>query len=354
MVVDLGALMANYRFLAERVAPAECAAVVKADAYGMGVARVAPALERAGCRSFFVATAEESIQLRELLPAAHIYVLESLNRKAMARAVRSDIRPVLNSYEEVLAWQSVAEGKPDAFCGIHIDTGMSRLGMDESDVSRLTSCIGDIGALNICYVMTHLACADDVNHEQNSEQLREFNRLRGLLGSFETSIGNSAGIFLGEPFHGDLARAGIAIFGCNPMSNPPNPMREVARVEGRILQIRPTLEPSSVGYGATAHVGPGSRLATVAFGYADGYPRSLGNKAHAIVSNRPVPVIGRVSMDSLVLDITKVPQEDVSVGDWATLIGGGVDWDELADAAGTISYELMTRIGPRVDRKYAE
>ena len=352
MRVDLGALTENYRTLKRIAEPSRCAAVVKANAYGLGVSQVATALVSAGCDAFFVATAEEAAELRELTGQEDIFVLEGVDEETVARI--SDVRavPVLNTYEEARLWALTAG--PAARCILHLDSGMSRLGMSSGDVARLLADERVFQALAIDYVMTHLACADETGHPYNAEQMARFAAMRSRLPQYKTSIANSSAILLDSSYHGDLVRAGIALYGGNPQPGQPNLMREVVRVEGRVIQRREVELEVSVGYGATARVKESTQLATVGFGYADGYPRNLSNKGYVVAGGRKTPVVGRVSMDSLVVDVSKIPERDSAEGSWVRLIGGGVDLDQLAEEAGTISYELLTGIGPRVKREYTK
>ena len=349
MLVDLDALVRNYDVLRSRVAPAMCAAVVKADAYGIGMAAVASALSAAGCKVFFVATADEGILLRGSLPDSTIYVLEGADRHTATELAVRNLIPVLNTPAQAHAWAGQAStGR--ARCVLHVDSGMTRLGLRLADLSTLAGNEMVLPQLSVDYLMTHLACADEPGNEYNARQLSLFAQAANLFPDTPTSIANSSGVFLDTRYHGDLVRAGVALFGANPRPGRSNCMQEVVRVQGRIIQIRDVDAAAGVGYGATADVAPPRRLATVAFGYADGYPRSLSNCGVALIGGARVHVVGRVSMDSLVVDISALGT--VAEGDWATLAGGGIDLDEVAVAAGTISYELLTGMGSRVTRIY--
>jgi alanine racemase len=349
ITVDLDALAANYRFLRGRVAPAACAAVVKANAYGLGIDPVARRLAREGCESFFVAHVREGSQLRAMLPEASIYVLEGPRPSGAGPLLRDRLVPVLNSMAQVREWSRVP-GQPP--CALHIDTGMARLGMPAYEARALAADAALLQKLQIGLVMTHLACADMPEHSLNAAQLQEFRALCGILPAAPVSIANSAGALLGSEFHGDLARPGIALYGGNPISGKPNPMREVVSMFGPILQVRRVRAGVPAGYGATWRASTDAVLATVGIGYADGYPRALGNRAFAMVGGVRVPVVGRVSMDSLILDVTALPEGAAREGAIAQLLGGGIDLDALAELAGTISYELLTRLGERLHRRY--
>jgi len=344
--VDLDALARNFRALRARAEPAECAAVVKANAYGLGVERVARRLEREGCRKFFVATLAEARELRAIVTAAEIYVFEGAVDGAVAKLAELYARPVLNTLEQVERWR----GRGAA--ALHLDTGMNRLGLGLAEVAALAK-RRELTA-GLALVMTHLACADEPDHPQNREQLERFERLRAQLPATPTSIGNSAGTLLGGPYRGDVVRPGIALYGGNPFSDRPNPMEAVVTLTAPVLQLRDLDEPQPVGYGATYLASPPARLAVVGLGYADGYPRNLGNCGAAAVQGRRVPVVGRVSMDLICVDVGALPRDAVRVGDSVELIGPTVGLDEVAAEAGTISYEILTGLGSRVTREYVE
>ena len=349
LLIDLDALARNFRAVRAAAASAECAAVVKANAYGLGVAPVTRRLLREGCRSFFVATLAEGRELRTLAPEAAIYVFEGVLDGGVADLVENALTPVLNSLAQVERW---AKEAPHRAAALHVDTGISRLGMTALEVAALAARAQLLERLDVRYVLTHFACADEPEHRLNDEQLRRFDALRAQLPACKTSIGNSAAIFGDERHRGDLVRPGIALYGGNPFSDRPNPLEAVVTLKARILQIRDVDEALTVGYGATYGAVPPARLAVVGVGYADGYPRALSNVGTAAVQGTRVPVVGRVSMDLTCIDVSALPASEVRTGDWVELIGPTVTLDEVAEAAGTISYEILTRLGPRLHREY--
>jgi len=352
LTIDLDALARNYRLLCAAAGAAVGGAVVKADAYGLGVDPVARCLHGEGCRHFFVATLGEALELRAILREAVIYVLEGALPGAEHALAEAGLVPVLNSLEQVTRYAGQAETarRPAA---LHIDTGMTRLGLSAREVGALADNEGLLSGLRLQHVMTHLACADQPSHPVNAEQLERFDALRSRLPAAQTCIGSSAGVLMGERFRGDLVRLGIGLYGGNPFSDgTDSPVEAVVHLQGAIVQVHEVTEPRTVGYGATHRVEPPARLATVGLGYADGYPRALGNHGFALLAGVRVPVIGRVSMDLLTLDVSAVAAEAVYPGAWVDLIGAGVSLDEVAAAAGTISYELLTRLGPRLRRCY--
>ena len=344
--------MANWRLLRARAAPAECAAVVKADAYGLGAAKVAPALWRAGCRTFFTANPEGALALRRHLPQAAICVLNGLLGEARAY-VRAGLVPVLNDLGQVERWAAAARRLGRRLAAVlQVDTGMNRLGLPPAELERLAGRPELLAAMDLRFAMSHLACADQPRHPMNEAQLRRFRAICRRFPGTAASLANSSGIFLGRGYRLDLVRPGYALYGGNPTPGQPNPMAPAVRLSARILQLREVAAGEAVGYGASHEVAAATRIATVPVGYADGYLRCLGGRARAFLDGIEVPVVGRVSMDLATLDIGAAGGEKARVGAWVDLIGGAGMLDELAAAAGTIGYELLTALGRRYRRVY--
>ena len=346
--IDLAALARNYATLTEAASPGACAAVVKADAYGLGVAPIARRLHAAGCRHFFVATPAEGVELRQLVPDDEIFVLNGLQGSTPEEFIAAGLQPVLNTRSELRRWSSVGPAS------VHVDTGMSRLGLTADDVDSLRLEADRAPSVDVRYVMTHLACADEPGHALNRTQLQSLSELHSLWPDAKTSIGNSAGVLLGEDFCSDLARPGLALYGGNPFRREGGAIEPVVAVKARILQLRDIDAGTSIGYGASFVADGKMRVATVGIGYADGYLRSLSNCGVVEVAGQRTPVVGRISMDLVCLDVTALPRDVVSEGDWATMIGGSVTLEEVAALAGTISYELLTALGNRLERVYLE
>jgi alanine racemase len=352
LTIDLGAVAANYRTLRQQLRrPATCAAVVKADAYGLGAERVVPALAAAGCREFYVAHLDEAEAIRRLVPAgAAICVLDGLLPGEEGAFRRRGFIPVLNDLAQVECWQKAARSSAAPLPAIlHVDTGMSRLGLAPDEALAL-SAPGRIAGLALRAVISHLACAEEPEQPLNAEQLATFQRVRAAFPRARASLANSSGIFLGPAYHFDFVRPGAALFGVNPLPGRPNRMRKVVTLRGKILQVRDVDPPRTVGYGATHRIAGRTRIATVAAGYADGWPRSLSNRGSAYIGDLRVPVIGRVSMDLMTLDITAAP--NAAPGDTVELLGGHLSVDDVATAAGTIGYDILTRLGHRYHRVY--
>ena len=348
LTVDLGAIAWNWRRLGAGAPGAACAAVVKADAYGCGLAAVAPALWRAGCRTFFVAHWGEAVQARAVLPEATLYVLNGLPPGWAAAFAQARLRPVLGSVEEVAEWASVSRGARPA--ALHVDTGMNRLGFGPCEALALA---GDplVAAAGIDLVMSHLVSAERPDDPVNARQVADFARVRAAFPGIPGSLANSSGIFLGEAAHHDLLRPGYALFGGNPTpAGAGNPMRPVVRLEAAIAQVRAVEAGAGAGYNAR-WIAPGPRrLATLSLGYADGFPRAASPRGHALVGGVACPILGLISMDLIILDVTDAP--DARRGAVATLIGDGLDVDAVGRAAGTIGYEVLTGLGSRYVRAY--
>lgn len=345
--IDLGAIVANWRTLRAKAAPAVCAAVVKANAYGLGAEPVARALAAAGCRMFFVATLDEGMALRRAVGAApEIAVLNGPPRGSVGEFVAHDLVPVLNELGQIGEWQRGGAGRPAI---LHVDTGMSRLGLTTQEFAAI---LENPPAIAWRAVMSHLACADDPGHSMNNAQRDRFAAAAARLPGVAASLAASSGIFLGPAYHFDLVRPGAALYGVNPQPGCPNPLRQPVRLCAKILQTRQIDRGETVGYGA-AHVmaGPG-RIATVAVGYADGWLRSLSQRGCGWLAGIRVPLIGRVSMDLMTFDVSAVDPALARPGIMIELIGENYAVDDAAADAGTIGYEILTALGARYHRTY--
>ena len=352
LTVDLDALAGNWRLLNDRAGGAECGAAVKADAYGAGVAEVAPVLAREGCARFFVATLDEGIALRALVPEAFIAVLIGPLPGTEPEYAAHRLTPALNHLGEVERWRAFAGGGGPREAVLHLDTGMNRLGMPAYEVETLAAEPDRLEGIELCLVMSHLACAEECDNPMSAAQLAAFRTLADRLPGAPRSLAASSGIFRGPEFHFDLVRPGAALYGINPTPDAPNPMAEVVRLQGKIVQLRDVDTPETVGYGATHKITAPGRIATVPVGYADGYLRSFSNHGFAAIGNVKVPVVGRVSMDLITLDVSALAPEDARPGTVVDLIGGACALDDVAARAGTIAYEILTSLGRRYARRY--
>src|SRR3984957_7246117 len=352
LAVDLDAIADNWQALTRRVFAVECGAVVKANAYGLGLEAVTARLAKAGCNTFFVADVAEARHARRSATEAAIYVLNGFSPEAAEVYAELDLRPVLNSTVELAEWDAfVAAQGWRGGAAIHVNTGMNRLGMPAEEAAALAIRLQQENH-GITLLMSHLACAEVQDHPLNASQIRLFRELRMLYHGVPASLANSSGIFLGDTAHFDLARPGAALYGINPTPGRDNPMRNVLTLTGRVLQVRKVPQGESVGYGAAWNAKRASRIAVAACGYADGLLRAgsgLDRKTggSAIVAKKRCPIVGYISMDLACIDVTDLPDNAVRRGDAATFIGEKLPIDEVATAAGTIGYEVLVRLGLR-------
>ncbi|WP_449409400.1 alanine racemase [Methylobacterium komagatae] len=354
LTVDLGAIVQNYRLLARKAQGAACAAVVKADAYGLGADRVAPALAAAGCRHFFVALVGEGVALRAILgPGPVIGVLNGATPGSEEACAAHDLVPVLNDACQFAAWKALARRLERRLPAIlQIDSGMARFGFDPAEAAALLDAPDALDGLSLRLVMSHLACADAPDGPANAAQLSTFSEFRQRLPMVPASLSASSGIFLGPDYHFDMVRPGAALYGVAPQPGRDNPLRPVVGLRARVMQVRSVPAGTPVGYGHRAVTARDSRLATVAIGYADGFPRATDGFAGWIAGTR-LPLMGRVSMDSIVLDVTDVAPGVIGPGSLVDLLGPEQGVDALAEASGTIGYEVLTRLGRRFHRTYS-
>lgn len=359
IAVDLTRLAANWRALRDLAAPAQCAAVVKADAYGLGVDRVIPALAGAGCTVMFVATLAEARHARALAsPDVAIFVLDGIVPGAASVYAEAKVWPVLSSAAEVNEWAAEAARRGSPLpCALHVDTGLNRLGLGAKEVHALATDMQLLDRLDVRLVMSHLACADEPDHPKNGQQREVLMQLRPLLPSAPASLAASDGIMLGPDYHFDLVRPGYALYGGQASKGRPAPVKPVVEVYARVLQLRDVAPGHTVGYSATYAAKSPRRIAVIASGYADGYFRHLSaasgrSGGYVAFNGRLAPIVGRVSMDLITADVTDLPP--VTRGDWAEIIGPSITLEDMGAAAGTIGYEALTRLGRRFHRAYLE
>lgn len=364
LAIDLSALAENYRLLVRQAAPAKVAGVIKADAYGLGIEPVARALWRAGCRTFFVALPEEGIALRAVLRDAEIFVLNGLFGPEAAPAYAAHrLMPVLGSQSDLSCWEAFGwDGDRPRPCAIHVDTGMNRLGLTADEAFAFAEENALTGALSPRLLMSHMACADDPRHPLNRQQLESFQAVKRAFAEIDSSLSNSAATFLGPSFAFDMVRPGIALYGGAPVNGGENPMLPVVTAEARIVQVRHARAGETVSYGAHAKLDRDIVIAIASAGYADGYHRAgshagvplrgvVKEGAYGFTHGRRVPVLGRITMDLTMFDVTELGTA-VAPGDWIELFGTNIAVDDAAAAAGTISYELLTSLGRRYHRTY--
>ncbi|HEY7766236.1 MAG TPA: alanine racemase [Aestuariivirgaceae bacterium] len=355
--IDLKALQQNYRSVGKQVAPAECGASVKANAYGIGMEPAARALWAAGCRSFFVALPEEGRKLRGILSDAVIYVLGGLFSEEAPFYAQHGLRPALSQMREVEEWAGWCRAQGTRLAAaLHIESGINRLGLQAAQIRKLAA--GDLlRCFELSLVLSHLARADEGEDAYNETQLHAFQKLRQILPPARASLANSPGAFLPAAYHFDLVRPGIALYGGNPFSTRQNPFLPVAQIEARVLQVKQIAKGDSVGYGGSWVARRATRLAVIAAGYADGYPRGCsstpeGGPARVWIRGEFAPIVGRVSMDMITADVTDVAG-DLQQGEMAELMGAHVTVDEIASWSGSLAYEILTRLGQRYLRLYS-
>ncbi len=358
VIVDLAAIVANYRTL-KAVAGSALGAVVKADGYGLGAMEIARALQAGGCEDVFVAHLFEATALRpHLAPATRLYVLHGLWPGLEAEAVEAGVIPVLNSLDQVRAWSGAARRLGRRLPAVlQADTGMSRTGLAAEEVVQLERESAELAALDLRYLMTHLACAETPAAAANLGQLARFEDVRRRLPPMRTSIANSAAAVGDWAPRSDLARVGIGLFGVDPIPGRARNLRlaglrAAVTIRARVIQLRRVEAGAGVGYGHRYVAGAPRVLATLAIGYADGWPRGLDDRGAAYLGDQRLPVVGRVSMDSCVIDATDVAPGRLEPGDWVDLVGPRQTLQQVAEAAGTIPYDLLVSLGRRVARRY--
>ena len=350
--IDLDALVANWRILRDQHgAGGETAAVLKADGYGLGAIAIATQLYTAGCRHFFTAHLMEAVEIRPVAPKAMVCVLHGLGPGEAETFIQHELAPALGTLGEVGAWSAAARAVGRRLPALlHIDTGMNRTGLSPQELNRLTANPTTLDGLDLLYVMTHLVAADSPASPINALQARAFAAVAARFPGVRRSFANSSGIFLGDDFASDLARPGAALYGINPTAGRPNPMRPVARLRARIMQLRDVPAGEGVGYDHQWVAPRPSRIATLPIGYADGYHRVLGGRAEVGLDGGLYPVVGRISMDLITVDVTDRPE--AAIGDWCEVIGPDVPVERLAALAGTNGYEILTSLGRRFHRRY--
>ncbi len=350
--IDLGALAANYNLFKDQAKPGcAVAGVIKADGYGLGVDKVLATLENQDCAFYFVATLDEALHLRKLTQKP-IAMFGGLYHGAEDYYIHDNIIPVLNSLADIKAWQEQTQNHDIPLPAIiHFDTGMNRLGLGQDETQSLLNDQDRLKGLKLEYFMSHFACADDVGSPMTQEQYERFKTATAAFPTIKKSLCNSAGTFRSSDYHFDLLRPGMALYGLNPTPEQDNPMRPVVKLETRILQIRNVKKGETVGYGAIHHFEKDTAVATVALGYADGFLRSLSGKGHLYYKDTACPIIGRVSMDLVTIDIGAL-NTPPQTGDIIEVLGPYQDADTLAKIAGTIGYEILTDLGRRYHRDY--
>jgi alanine racemase len=353
LTVRLGRIAGNYAALRGLASKASVAAVVKADGYGLGAAMVATSLHAQGCDTFFVARLQEGIALRPLLPKARIFVFDGAQEEAAPALIAHDLIPVLNSLPQIAVWSAAAKNAGHLLdAAIHIDTGMNRLGLTAEELPVLAAeSKTRLSGLRLTLLMSHLACSDQPQNPMNRVQLSRFRTALAMLPPAPASLAASGGILLGRDYLFDLARAGLALYGGNPQPEKKSPVRPAAFLKARVLQLRELGAGETVGYGATFTAPRPTLLATVALGYADGIARALSNRGMAFAGGKRVKLVGRVSMDLTGLDVSGAA---IGLGDEVEFLGDHISLEDMAEAAGTNAYEILTSLSRRAPHRYTD
>lgn len=351
--VDTKAIIHNFRTLNKCLHQSICGAVLKADAYGFGIKKIAPLLMQEGCQHFFVAHVEEGIFLRSLLKEPVIYVLSGLLPQTEEYFVEYSLTPVINDFGMLNRWAKEAQGRNQKLsCALHVDTGMRRNGFDRLDLDKLFNSLNLLKSLDVHFIMSHLVASHALRDPINVEQKKLFDEIIQHIPQTKASLADTGGIYLGSSFHYDIARTGKGLFGLYVPPQNHTPLQSCLRILGRVLQVRTAYKGETVGYSATHTLNRDSKLATLGIGFADGYDRRFSNNAFAAFQHLKAPVVGRVSMDYTVVDVTDVPESLCYVGGWAELVNETMTLETLAQSIGTLSRELSTGVSSRVSRVY--
>ena len=355
LTVRLGAVRRNYEHLVKTAAPAKCAAAVKANGYGLGAVPVARTLAAVGCEEFFVASVTEGIEIRQALPDVNINVFNGAMPGTIDDLIGHQLTPLIISLEQLALWRAAANEQGHHLpVGLHLDTGMRRTGLQQHETAAIADDVRLLGGLELRHILSHLASADEVESAQPAIQLAEFERVVEALPAATLSLANSAGIHRGAEYHFDLVRPGISIYGGAPFPGQTNPMEHSVVLEAPMMQIYDVHPGDRVGYGATYEVVRPARHAVLPLGYADGFLRSSSNNGRVWVAGVECPIVGRVSMDLTIIDVTGLPAEQLVLGAPVELIGPNRQVDDVAAAAGTIANELLTDLGGRYEVVYEE
>ena len=355
LTIDLAALAANYKTMQKNAGKAETSAVVKADGYGLGMTEIAPALSKAGCKTFWVAQLNEGIALRAILPDAMIYVLNGVPSGSAPQYEEHDLRPCLITLAQVEEWQGHCQSNKPLAAALFVDSGFNRLGFGEIEIAELMARPDIFDGWELCLIASHLACADDPTHPMNGAQLERFRNALAVLPKAPASLANSGGTMLGTDYHFDMIRTGTMLYGCSATAKEEDALAPIASLRAPLLQIRHLSAGDSIGYGATFTASGEMTIGIASLGYGDGLSRQFGNHSPSpirfTIAGQPVSLLGRVSMDSLAVDLTNLP-EIPSVGDMVEIFGHDNPIDRLAQQGNTISYELLTSLGSRYNRIY--
>lgn len=351
LTINLGNIIKNYKAIKKFVGPkVQVAPAVKCNAYGLGMEQIAKALHKNGCKEFYVARLEEGIKLRKIIKHCRIYVIDGVTKGEEEIFLKANLIPVLNNQEQINCWTNHArKHKKKLQCCVHVDSGMTRLGIDSHLADKALSALANTTHLQVEYVLSHLACSDEKTSAMNQKQLDFIRSIEQKFPQFKYSFANSDGVSLNKSYHFDQVRPGIIIYGGNkkylPAVQLTAPIIDIHSIQNNDLR-------TSVGYGATYQLSEGTVIATIPIGYGDGYFRRLGNKGYCFINDMKVKIVGRISMDLICLDISHVPDSFRKIGQIVELIGPHISIEEIASLADTINYEVLTALGNRYERIY--
>lgn len=350
--INLKNIIKNYKIISKELnSTTKCSAVVKANAYGLGLIEVSNALAKAGCNDFWVSNLEEAVMLRSNRLKENIYILHGVkNTEFCEVALKYNLIPVLNDYYQFDLWKNYARAQNKQLnCVLNVDTGLGRLGFELCDIDKLLHS----NQLHYNYLMSHLACSDDQDHHLNKKQLKEVQAIAKQYPNIKITFANSSGIFLGEQYHFNMVRTGGALYGVNPIPNQPNLMKTAVNLKAAIIQKRiVTKNNQNIGYSGTYNAKQGDKLLTLEYGYYDGYSRSLSNKFHCYANGYYLPIIGLVSMDLLIVDASKLPDNIFNTIEFVELLGENIKVEEIAKQANTDEREIFSNLANRCKRVY--
>ncbi len=359
LTIDLSALAHNWKLLAARAAPGECAGVVKANAYGIGIEKAVPALLAAGCKTFFVAHLSEAKRVRTVAPEAEIFVLNGLLPGTAQIYAAHNLVPTLGSPEEIVEWRDfVARSGWKGGAALHVDTGLNRLGLRVGEALQLKQ-DGKLDGFHISLLLSHFVSSEEPENPLNQRQIDAVSHLMNQIQAERASLCNSSGFFLKNPPFHNLSRPGFALYGGNPTPGKPNPMRHVVSLDSRVLQLRDVPPGETAGYNEKWTARRPTRIATICLGYADGITRQLSTTdarqgGYAVVASCRCPFVARISMDLITIDVTDMPASAIKRGDYVQILGDQISVDDMAAWGNTNGYEILTSLGSRYSRRYVE
>lgn len=344
LTIDLNIIAKNYAFLVQKCINATVSGVVKANAYGLGAKQIIKTLMSEHCKYFFVATAEEAVDARAVTND-NIFVLSGVYLDNLELFYEHNLIPVINSINQLKLWRKFAVQKQQILpCILHIDLGMNRFGFSDTEFMQMINIDTFAENIDVLCIMGHLSASEDIDCEYNGYQLNKFKHYLQYFPNAKRSLANSGSIFLGKEYHFDLVRPGAAIYGLNPTSSKLNPMKNPITLTAPIVQLHEVKKGQPIGYCMTFVTNRDSLIATIPIGYADGYARSLSNRGICHINNIPINVVGNISMDFTILDVTDVPKSLLFLGQNIELIGPNNTPDQIAKIQNTIGYEVLTNL----------